>query len=151
MDEFATGRIRDLRDEYMAAQRQHVETPVEHEFGYDDFAEAGIDSADDIVDIFTRQFFIGCEADDPISSMAFRRDLLPHRVQLNAVMGSDIGHWDVYDMLEVLPEAWELVEHGQITEEDFSAFTFKNIVRALTAMNPTFFDGTSVEGAVKAL
>ena len=125
--------------------------PVDHEFGYDDFAEAGIDSPDDIVEVFTRQLFFGCEADDPINGMAFNRGLLPRQVQLNAFMGSDIGHWDVTDMTEVLPEAWELVEDGQITEEDFRSFTFTNIVRGLTDMNPQFFEGTPVEGAVKAL
>jgi predicted TIM-barrel fold metal-dependent hydrolase len=151
MDEFATGRIRDLREEYLAEKREVMAAPVDHEFGYDDFAEAGIDSPDDIVEVFTRQLFFGCEADDPINGMAFNRGLLPHHVQLNAFMGSDIGHWDVTDMTEVLPEAWELVEDGQITEEDFRSFTFTNIVRALTDMNPQFFDGTPVESAVKAL
>jgi predicted TIM-barrel fold metal-dependent hydrolase len=148
MDEYGTGRIHDLREEFLAEKRQSMEAPVDHPFGYDDFAEARIDSPDDIVDVFTRQFFFGCEADDPINALAFRRELLPHHVQLNAVMGSDIGHWDVVDMLQVVPEAWELVEDGRITEDDFRSFTFGNITRALTDMNPRFFDGTPVESAI---
>ena len=31
---------------------------------------------------------------------------------LNAIFSSDIGHFDVPDMTEVVPEAYELVEHG---------------------------------------
>jgi predicted TIM-barrel fold metal-dependent hydrolase len=150
IDEYATGRIRDLREEYLTEKRQVMGAPVDDPFGYDDFAEAGIERPDDIVEVFTTQLFFGCEADDPINGLAFQRQLLPHRVQLNAFMGSDIGHWDVTDMLEVLPEAWELVEGGQITEDDFRAFTFGNVVRALTDMNPRFFDGTTVEAAVAA-
>ena len=32
------------------------------------------------------------------------------------MFGSDIAHWDVPDMAEVLEEAWEMVEHGWINE-----------------------------------
>ena len=42
------------------------------------------------------------------------------------MFASDIGHWDVPDVREVLPEAWELVEHGHIDEGEFRAFTYKN-------------------------
>ena len=31
------------------------------------------------------------------------------------MLGSDIGHWDVTDTTEVLPEAYELVENGLFT------------------------------------
>ena len=51
-------------------------------------------------------------------------------------------------MSEVLQEAWELVEHGMINEENFKEFVFANPVRLHTAMNPDFFTGTVVEGAV---
>ena len=40
-------------------------------------------------------------------------------VKFKAMMSSDIGHWDVTDMNEVVEEAHELVDHGLITEEDF--------------------------------
>ena len=51
-------------------------------------------------------------------------------------------------MSEVLEEAWGLVEHGMITEADFREFTFENAARPHTALNPDFFKGTVVEGAV---
>jgi hypothetical protein len=47
-------------------------------------------------------------------------------VKFKAMMSSDIGHWDVTDMNEVVEEAHELVEDGLITEEDFCDYTFVN-------------------------
>ena len=46
---------------------------------------------------------------------------------------------------EVLEEAWELVEHGLVGEDDFRQFVFANPVRLHTALNPDFFNGTVVE------
>jgi hypothetical protein len=57
----------------------------------------------------------------------------------------------VVDMSEVTEEAWELVEHGLLTEEDFRDFVFANPVRLHTALNPDFFKGTVVESAVARL
>jgi len=62
-----------------------------------------------------------------------------------------VSHFDVTDMTEVLEEAWELVEHGMITATDFREFTFANAARLHTALNPDFFKGTVVEGAVAKL
>ena len=81
-----------------------------------------------------------------MTAWAFRD---PHK--LRPLFSSDVGHFDVTDMSEVLEEAWELVEHGMITEQDFRAFTFANAARLHTAMNPDFFKGTVVEGAVATL
>ena len=50
--------------------------------------------------------------------------------RLNPIFSSDVGHFDVVDMSEVLEEAWELVEHGMISEADFQEFVFANPVRA---------------------
>jgi len=67
-------------------------------------------------------------------------------------MGSDISHWDVPDMREVLDEAWEPVEKGQMTLRDFRDFVFTNPVKLWTALDFDFFKGTRVESAVaKAL
>jgi hypothetical protein len=44
-------------------------------------------------------------------------------------ISSDIGHFDVIDMRHPLPEAYELVEDGHITADDFRDFTFANAVR----------------------
>ena len=54
-------------------------------------------------------------------------------------------------MRDVLPEAWELVEDGQMSEPDFREFAFANAVRMLRAANPDFFDGTSVAAAARAV
>jgi len=111
----------------------------------DDFAESGISSPDDIVKVFSKQFFFGCEADDPTNAMAFRPDMIPEGAQIRTMFASDIGHWDVPDMRDVLPEAWELVEHGMIDKSQFRDFACGNVMRMLTAANPAFFDGTVVE------
>jgi hypothetical protein len=66
------------------------------------------------------------------------------------VFASDVGHWDVPDVREVLPEAWELVEDGYATEDDFRALTFGNAVSLWASGNPGFFRGTSVDDAVSA-
>jgi hypothetical protein len=117
----------------------------------DDFADALVSKPEDLVEIFERQFFFGCEADDPLNALAFDRRLLPHGARLNAVFASDIGHWDVPDMREVLPEAWELVEDGRLGLDEFRDFSFGNVVRMLTDVRPDFFEGTAVADAVRGL
>ena len=64
---------------------------------------------------------------------------------------SDVSHFDVTDMNEVLEEAWELVEPGMITETEFRELTFENAPRLHTAINPDFFKGAVVESAVASL
>jgi hypothetical protein len=80
--------------------------------------------------------------------MAFNTKVNPFGTELHAMMGSDIGHWDVPDMTEVLGEAWEMVDRGWIDEAAFEKFTFSNPVRFYTDTNPAFFKGTVVETAV---
>ncbi len=120
-------------------------TPAE---GIDEFAACGFACKEDLVCQFTESFYFGCEADDPINAWAFKRDYLPHGVQLNTLFGSDIGHFDVRDMASVLTEAYELVEDGLIDTENFRAFVFENAVRFLSQNNKDFFAGTVVEKAV---
>ena len=43
-----------------------------------------------------------------------------------------------------MPEAYELVEDGHITTDDFRNFTFANAVRLWGTQNPDFFKGTAV-------
>jgi hypothetical protein len=83
-----------------------------------------------------------------MNALAFRPDLSPRGARLRTLFASDIGHWDVPDIREVVPEAHELVEHGQITDHDFRDFVFANPVALWTALSPTFFDGTAVDDAV---
>src|SRR5205807_2426327 len=107
----------------------------------DDFAAAGVSSAAELRRQFADHFYFGAEADDPTTAWAFRD---PHR--LHPLFSSDVSHFDVTDMTEVLEEAWELVDHGMITPADFREFTFENAARLHTALNTDFFKGTVVEG-----
>jgi predicted TIM-barrel fold metal-dependent hydrolase len=125
--------------------------PVEAEDTLDEWAACGIEKAEDIKALFVDRFFFGCEADDPLTSMAFNTRINPFGAELKAMMGSDIAHWDVPDMADVVAEAWEMVEHGWIAEADFDKFTFTNPVRFYTGTNPDFFKGTRVESAVDRL
>jgi predicted TIM-barrel fold metal-dependent hydrolase len=118
---------------------------------HDDFARAGIERPEDIRDAFVGSFFFGCEADDPMVATAFDRRLNPFGAQLRAFFSSDIGHWDVPDMTEVLAEAWEQVEEGRLDEAQFRDFAFANAARFYTDADPDFFAGTAVEGAVREL
>lgn len=117
----------------------------------DDFAPCGIERAEDIRDLFIPRFYFGCEADDPLNAWAFNRAVNPYGAQLNALFGSDIGHFDVPDMAGVLPEAYEAVEDGVLTEANFRDFVFANPARFWTALNPDFFAGTAVEAQVRAV
>ena len=111
----------------------------------DDFDASGITSEDDIRAVFANRFFFGAEADDKLTAMAFRPEL---EVSLRPMFSSDIGHYDVLDMSEVLGQAWGLVEQGLLDEGQFREFTFANAVELQTRLNPGFFDGTAVEHAV---
>jgi predicted TIM-barrel fold metal-dependent hydrolase len=117
----------------------------------DDFAAMRIARPEDLRDAFVPCFYFGCEADDPMTSTAFRRQTTPFGAQLNAMFSSDIGHWDVPDMNEVLEEAYENVERGWLDHDQFRAFTFENAARFYTDANPRFFEGTSVKAAVDEL
>jgi predicted TIM-barrel fold metal-dependent hydrolase len=108
----------------------------------DEFAHVGIEGPDDIRRLFARNFYFGCEADDPMTAIAFDDAM---GLRLKPLLGSDISHFDVVDASEVLEEAFELVEHQLIDEQDFREFTFSNAVRLYRGMNPEFFAGTVVE------
>jgi len=116
----------------------------------DDFAPCRIDRPEDVRALFVPRFFFGCEADDPVNAWAFNSRANPFGARLGAVFGSDIGHFDVLDMTEVLPEAHELVDNGLITETDFRDFVFANPVRLWAGNNPDFFKGTVVQEQAKA-
>jgi predicted TIM-barrel fold metal-dependent hydrolase len=145
-EEYATGGIAEQRsrlDDGLAM----LSDPDELERDVEMFGESRITGVDDLLDIFANRFFFGCEADDPMNVLAFSPSLIPGEVTLPAVFASDIGHWDVRDIREVVPEAYELVEEGHMDESHFRAFVFDNPVRLWTGMNPRFFEGTAVESA----
>ena len=77
--------------------------------------------------------------------------LNPFDAQLNAIYSSDIGHFDVIDMREPLAEAYELVEDGYISANNFRDFVFTNAVKLWGTQNPDFFKGTPVEKEAAAV
>lgn len=111
----------------------------------DDFFRCQITDVKDIHDLFVPRFYFGCEADDRMNVLAFDKRLNPFGAQLNAVLSSDLSHWDVPDMLAVVREAHELVDDGLIDADQFRAFSADNCIRLHGQMNPRFFDGTVVE------
>jgi len=112
----------------------------------DDFGAVRATSAEELRHHFAERFYFGCEADDVMTAWAFDRHG-NHR--LRPIFSSDVGHFDVVDMTEVLEEAYEMVEHGLITEADLREFLFSNPATLHTAINPDFFKGTVVEAAVE--
>ena len=111
----------------------------------DDYFRCKVTRKDDLRDLFVPRFYFGCEADDPVNAWAFNRRANPMGARLNALFSSDIGHFDVPDMTDVVPEAYELVEHELLTVDDFRDFMFTNAVRFWGEVNPDFFKGTAVE------
>src|SRR5262245_32866138 len=111
----------------------------------DDFEAAGINSKEDVQAVFSNNFYFGCEADDRATMWAFDPRM---GVRLRPVFSSDFTHFDVPDFKEVIPEAFEMVEKGFVTEQDFREFTFTNAASLHTRNNPGFFKGTVVEQAV---
>jgi hypothetical protein len=87
---------------------------------------------------------------DRATAMFPRLGRNPFGLALHALFGSDIGHWDVPEIEEVLVEACELVEDGIVAAEDFRRFAFASPVAFWTANNPRFFEGSAVaEAAAK--
>jgi predicted TIM-barrel fold metal-dependent hydrolase len=144
--EFGGDAIKGREDsfvDYLEGLRVDFENPGE----LDEFADCACETKEDIRAQFGN-FFFGCEADDKINSFAFQG---PKERHLNAMFSSDISHWDVPDIRECVSEAHELVESGQMTDEDFEQFMFVNPARLHAGMNPDFFKGTRVEGEIEKL
>ena len=113
--------------------------PGEDRAALDEFGASGVTTADDIRVTFAERCFFGCEADDPMWALAFAPQF--HATPLRAMFASDLGHWDVPDARSVLPEAWELVERGLASADDFRAFTLEN---ALRLWGPALFQETAL-------
>lgn len=114
----------------------------------DDWTQVLIEKPEDIRDLFVNNFYFGCEADDAMNYTAFNTLANKFGAKLKAMFSSDLGHWDVQDFGGVLAETHEAVEDGLMTEEDFKDFVFTNPVTLQTRLNPDYFKGTCVEGAV---
>jgi predicted TIM-barrel fold metal-dependent hydrolase len=132
---------------HLDAARAFYDRPFPPIPEHDDFSAVTADAAA-ILELFVPRFYIGCEADDPSVAWAFDTRVNPSGAKVRAMFGSDVGHWDVTDVGDVVVEAWELVEDGLITESDFREFMFWNPVELHAGTNPDFFTGTRVEGAV---
>ncbi len=117
----------------------------------DEFRHCEIEGVEDFRKLYAEPFYFGCEADDPVTASAFEAKANPLHVRLNAVLGSDIGHWDVPDMARVLEEIWEPVADGLLSMEDLRDFTFANAAWLWTRLSPEFFRGTKVEKDVDRL
>jgi predicted TIM-barrel fold metal-dependent hydrolase len=109
----------------------------------DDYAPCRIEKKQDWIDLYARPYYFGCEADDRMNATAFGR-AMPFGARINAIFSSDIGHFDVPDMLMPLPEAYELVEEGLFGAADFRDLAFANAVRLWGTQNPDFFAGTRI-------
>jgi len=142
------GRVTEGKLEHLSAASGATINTKAAPANTNDFARSGVTKEEDIRDLFVPHFYFGCEADDPMNATAFNTKANPFSQKIKAVYSSDIGHWDVPDMTEVTEEAYELVEHGVITEEDFRDFVFTNPTTLWTGMNPDFFKGTVVERQV---
>jgi predicted TIM-barrel fold metal-dependent hydrolase len=117
----------------------------------DEFHRCKIENKEDIRDLFVEPFYFGCEADDALNAVAFNTKINHFGAKLKAFFGSDIGHWDVEDMRQCVPDAYKNVEKELFTDEDFEDFMFTNPVELYTRQNPDFFKGTIIEEQVKQL
>ena len=143
--------INSFRDRIESAVQPDLTSDIGGIKELDDYSACNIKRPEDIRDLFVNNFYFGCEADDPMNAYAFNRKANAYGAKMNILFGSDIGHFDVQDMKDVVPEAYELIEHELITENDFRDFMFTNPVRFWGTANPKFFDGTRVEKEARAL
>ena len=66
--------------------------------------------------LFVPPFYFGCEGDDRMVAARVRHASSTRSARASTPMfGSDIGHFDVDDMREVIPKAHELVDEGLMT------------------------------------
>ena len=111
-----------------------------------EFDKVKVSSKQELKEHFTSRFYGGAEADDPSVAWGFHQNA--GNATMRMTFGSDIAHWDVADAMEVLPEAYELVEKGWINTDQLKQFLFTNAARLYTDVNPDFFKGTVLEKSV---
>ncbi len=113
-----------------------------------EFEDSGLRSEQDLARIFGDQFYFGCESDDVTVHRALDGPGNPMGTRLRPVFSSDIGHWDVPELDQPLPNSYQLLSRGQLSKEDYRAFVFEEVVRLHTQLNPDFFVGTAVADAI---
>ncbi len=118
---------------------------------FDEFAACALREIKDLKPLFVDPFYFGCEAEDRMVAVAFDRRLSPVGLPLKAMLGSDIGHWDVLDATTILGEAWRLVQSKLLTPDSLKDFVFTNPAMFHLSMNPDYFEGTVVADAARKL
>ncbi len=148
-----TARLGTLLERYGLPPQPAVslETGGEQPWVRDEFEDSGIENEQDLARMFREQFYFGCESDDRGVHRAVDAAGNPLGVGLRPVFSSDIGHWDVPRLTDVLPQSRALVDAGLLAEQDYGRFVFEYPVQLHTDMNPAFFEGTVVEDAVRRL
>ena len=116
----------------------------------DEWAQTGVREEHDFARIFTN-FYFGCEADDPSVYRALDARGNPMRARLQPIFSSDIGHWDVPDISEVLLESHRLVDKGILTDTDYRDFVFTYPAQLHLKANPDFFANTAITSSVTQL
>ena len=84
-----------------------------------------------------------------MAAVAFDERLNPLGARIPALFASDIGHWDVPDFRGCSRRRGSWSSTASSITEGFRHFTFTNPVRLWAGTNPGFFEGTSVEEAVR--
>ena len=84
-----------LEEEDRSDRRRAVSTTTRH---------CNITRKQDWLDLYAKPYYFGCEADDRMNAVAFGKSM-PFGARINAIFSSDIGHFDVPDMRDPLPEA----------------------------------------------
>ena len=118
---------------------------------FDEFAACALRDIKGLKELFVDPFYFGCEAEDRMVAVAFDRRLSPVGLPLKAMLGSDIGHWDVLDATTILGEAWRLVQAKLLTANNLRYFAFVNPAMFHLSMNPDYFVGTVVADDAKKL
>lgn len=105
---------------------------------------------DDLREPFERNFYFGCEADDRTVAFAFSK-ANAFGSRLKPMFSSDISHFDVPEMLDVLPDAFGMLEEELLAADEFREFSFENAARLHLQANPSFFVGTAIEAEAAEL
>jgi hypothetical protein len=124
--------------------------PVAEGDAVDEFAESGLEGPDAVREVFTTQFFAGCEADDPLTCLAFDSRFSAGG-RLGALFSSDLGHWDAPEAALLLTEAWDQVERGLLTSDQLRAITFEDPIRAWAGSGLGPFRATALEAEVQRI
>ena len=138
---------------YLDYARQHGGNAMytEDAADIDDWAACEVETAEDLRDLFVPNFYFGAEAEDRATRGALTGAANHMGARLKAFFSSDISHWDVPEMNQVVMEAYEMVEDGALDDAQFRAFMFTNPVELFGGMNHDFFNGTVVEDAATRL